>query len=340
MAATAKTSKTSTPKRDVYAEVTNSIVSMLEKGTAPWRQSWNGTKGVGHLLPIRFNGVPYNGMNVILLWAAAQEKGYAERRWMTFNQAKKLGGTVRKGEKGTLIIKAGKVVKDVEDLAAKAKGETKNKTISIPYIKGYVVFNVCQIDWSEAKEKVVESMFEATKIEDATVNPDGRIAEAESFFTKVGADVRHGGSQAFYVPSKDYIQLPEFTDFHDAEAYYATSAHEHIHWTRHETRLNRTFDQKRFGDQGYAMEELVAELGAAFVCAQLGISAEPREDHASYLAHWIEVLKANNKAIFNAASHAQKATDFLLHAAGIEVLKGETDDEEVSKSATASMMAA
>lgn len=323
------TAKAAAPKRDVYNEVTNSIVSMLENGTAPWRQSWNGVNGVGHKLPIRFNGVPYNGMNVILLWAAAMEKNYTERRWMTFNQAKALGGSVRKGEKGTLIIKAGKVVKEVEDLAAKKKGEDKTKTISIPYIKGYVVFNICQIDWSEAKEKIVASMFEATSIEGDTVGPEARISGAEEFFAGVGADVRHGGSQAFYVPSKDYIQLPDFGDFHDAEAYYATSAHEHIHWTRHESRLNRSFDQKRFGDEGYAMEELVAELGSAFTCAHLGISAEPREDHASYLAHWIKVLKSDNKAIFTAASHAQKATDFLLQAGGVTI--SEEVEEEASE---------
>lgn len=307
-------------KRDVYADVTNKIVAMLEKGTAPWRQSWNGTVGASMKPPIRANGVAYQGINVLLLWAEAQEKGYSERRWMTYKQAETLGAQVRKGEKGTLVVKAGKFLKDMDD--PEKPGQTKK--VAIPFMKGYTVFNVCQI------EGLPEKYLEAKTIADETVSANERVEAAESFFNDLGADVRHGGVRAFYSPSQDYIQMPDFEAFHDSVAYYATRAHETVHWTKHEARLNREFGRKRWGDEGYAMEELVAELGAAFLAANLGLSAEtPREDHASYLASWLKVLKNDTKAIFTASRHAQQACDFLYEATGRVVVevKEEAEDE-------------
>jgi len=138
-----------------------------------------------------------------------------------------------------------------------------------------------------------------------------RIERAEEFFKQTKADIRSGGDKAFYSPSQDFIQLPPFGTFRDAESHAATLAHELTHWTRHASRLNRDFGQKRFGDDGYAVEELVAELGSAFLCADLQITPEVRDDHASYLAHWLKVLKRDKRAIFTAASHASKAVDFL-----------------------------
>ena len=138
-----------------------------------------------------------------------------------------------------------------------------------------------------------------------------RIAHAESFFAATGATIQHGGNQAFYTMAADRVQMPPFESFQDAESYYATLAHEVTHWTRHPKRLERDFGRKRFGDEGYAMEELVAELGAAFLCADLALTPEVREDHAGYLASWLTVLKNDKRAIFTAAAHAQRAAEYL-----------------------------
>src|SRR5262249_43172241 len=137
------------------------------------------------------------------------------------------------------------------------------------------------------------------------------IAGAELFFAATGAVVRHGGDRASYSPTLDVIQLPPPEAFRDAERYAATKSHECVHWTKHRTRLNRDFGGRRFGDPCYAREELVAELGAAFLCADLGMTPEPREDHAAYLASWLRVLRADTRAIFTAAAHAQRAVEYL-----------------------------
>ena len=142
-----------------------------------------------------------------------------------------------------------------------------------------------------------------------------RIAHAETFFKAIAADVRHGGNQAYYAPATDHVQMPAFQAFTDNVSYYSTLAHEHTHWTAKESRCDRQLG-KRFGDHAYAAEELIAELGAAFTCAHLGLSTEPREDHAQYLASWLKVLKADSRAIFTAASKAQQACDWLIARAG------------------------
>jgi len=173
-------------------------------------------------------------------------------------------------------------------------------------MKGYSVFNVEQIDGLPAHY---------TATHPPRLNPEQRIAQAEGFFAATGADIRHGGDSAHYVPALDYVQMPPFESFKGAESYYATMAHELTHWTRHPSRLERDFGRKRFGDQGYAMEELVAELGAAFLCADLELTPQIRDDHAPYIAGWLKALKDDKRAIFTAASHAQKAADFL-HSVG------------------------
>jgi antirestriction protein ArdC len=169
-------------------------------------------------------------------------------------------------------------------------------------MKGYTVFNVEQIDGLPERYHTKP----APRLE-----PMPRIAHAEAFFAGTAADIRHGGNSAYYSVGSDHIQTPVFEAFRDAESYYATLAHECTHWTKHCRRLDREFGRKRWGDEGYAMEELVAELGAAFLCASLELTPELREDHASYLDHWLKVLKADKRAIFTAAGHAQRAADFL-----------------------------
>ncbi len=138
-----------------------------------------------------------------------------------------------------------------------------------------------------------------------------RIEQADRFMNATGATIQHGGNSAFYAPSRDLVQLPPFGAFKDKESYYATALHELTHWTKPKHRLDRDFSGKRFGDHGYAREELVAELGAAFLCAELGITPEIRQDHADYLGHWLTVLKEDKRAIFSAAAHAQRAADYL-----------------------------
>jgi antirestriction protein ArdC len=170
------------------------------------------------------------------------------------------------------------------------------------FTRGYSVFNASQVDGY-------------TPTADADVPMPERIAHAETFFKSIRADVRHGGNQAFYAPASDHIQMPPFQAFAENVAYYSTLAHEHTHWTATASRCDRQLG-KRFGDSAYAAEELIAELGAAFTCAHLGLSTEPREDHAQYLASWLKVLKADSRAIFTAASKAQQATDWLIQRAG------------------------
>ena len=173
----------------------------------------------------------------------------------------------------------------------------------IPFLKSYTVFNVEQIEGLPAH-------FHA--VAEPRLDPVQRIERAESFFAATHADIRHGGNMAYYNIGSDFVQMPPFEAFRDAESYYAALAHECTHWTRHKSRLDRDLGRKKWGDAGYAMEELVAELGSAFLCADLDLTPEVREDHAAYIANWLEVLKNDKRAIFSAAAHAQKAADYLV----------------------------
>jgi len=286
-----------TDKSDVYSRVTDKIIADLERGNLTWLQPWQAGHKAGPISrPRRAGGIPYRGVNVLMLWAAAMEKGYSCPLWLTYKQASELGGQVRKGEKGSLVVYANRITKTGTD----DKGA--DIEVEIPFMKGYTVFNAEQIDNLPAH-------FYATV--QPLNNELERLDAVERFFANTQATIRHGGNRAFYSPSLDVVQMPELATFRDRESYYATRAHEMIHWTRHETRLNRDFGRKRFGDAGYAIEELVAEIGAAFLCADLAITPETRDDHAAYIASWLKVLKDDKRAIFTAASHAQKAADYL-----------------------------
>lgn len=282
---------------DVYSRITGQIIAELEQGTLPWMKPWDAAHVAGPVSrPLRGNGIPYAGINVLMLWVCAMEKGFSAPIWMTFRQAKELGAHVKKGEKGSLVVYANTYSRTEE-------GENgEEETRGIPFMKGYTVFNVEQIEG-------LPEHFTAKK--EPRRNPDERIAHAEKFFANTGAVVRHGGNAAFYAPGPDIVQMPDFESFRDAVAYYGTLAHECTHWTRHEKRLDRDFGRKRWGDEGYAMEELTAELGAAFLCADLELRPQIREDHAPYIAGWLKVLKEDKRAIFTAAAHAQRAADFL-----------------------------
>lgn len=290
-------SSNNSPKQDIYSRITGQIVAALETGVKPWTQPWNAAHAAGAVSrPLRWSGECYSGINVLTLWCSAMERHYAAPIWMTFKQALELGGYVRKGEKGSPVVYANTIIRTEEGDG----GEDEERTI--PFHKAYTVFNIEQIEGLPAH-------YYARA--ESEPNPDERIASAEEFFAALEADIRHGGNSAFYVPSQDFIQMPEFESFRDAQGYYATLAHECTHWTRHGSRLDRDLGRKAFGDEGYAREELVAELGAAFLCADLGLALEDREDHAAYIGSWLKVLKDDKRAIFSAAAHAQRAADYL-----------------------------
>ncbi len=286
-----------TEKQDVYTRVTNKIVADLEQGVRPWMKPWNAGNTAGRITrPLRHNGVPYSGINILMLWASSTEQGFAAPIWMTFKQAIELNAHVRKGEKGSLVVYANSITKTEED------GSGNEVEREIPFMKGYTVFNVEQI------EGLPEIYYTVPEVKLTTVE---RIERAEAFFASTRADIRYRGDRAFYSCDGDYIQMPVIEAFRDGESFYATLAHESTHWTRHTSRLERDFGRKTWGDEGYAREELVAELGAAFLCADLGLTPEVRDDHAAYIATWLAVLKNDKRAIFSAAAHAQRAVDFL-----------------------------
>lgn len=289
------------PRAGLYQRITDQIIAELERGTIPWHKPWSTATLTQRVTkPLRHTGEPYRGINVLSLWMASTAFGFTSPFWMTYRQATELGGQVRKGEKGSLVVYANSFTKKGEGASETDAGSDDRE---IRFLKGYNVFNLDQIDG-------LTDHFESAPLE-APLDPPMRDAQAEAFFDRIGADTRHGGPRAYYAPKPDYIQLPPFECFGDAVGYYATRAHETVHWTSHEKRLNRSFDRKRFGDEGYAMEELVAELGAAFLCVDLQLTPELRPDHASYIEGWLEVLKHDNRAIFTASAHAQRACDWL-----------------------------
>jgi antirestriction protein ArdC len=285
-------------RSDVYQRVTDSIVAELERGVRPWLKPWNAEHAAGRITrPLRGNLVPYQGINVLMLWAEAVEKGFGAPIWMTFKQALELGGHVRKGEKGSLVVYASSITRNETDEASGIESER-----NIPFMKGYTVFNVEQVEGLPAQYYAPAQ---------PPLEPLQRIARANEFFAATAADIRSGGAMAYYSAGTDHIQMPPFECFRDAESFYASLAHEMTHWTKHPKRLDRDFGRKRFGDEGYAMEELVAELGAAFLSADLDLTPDIREDHAAYIDGWLKVLKKDRRAVFTAASHAQRAADFL-----------------------------
>lgn len=318
--------KPASAKVDLHAKITDAIIAQLETGVAPWTRPWRVGSGGGLGLPLRVTGQPYSGVNVLLLWMTADARGYVNPTWMTFKQAIELKGCVRKGETGAGVVYANRMIKTETDAAGE---ETRR---AIPFLKSFTVFNVEQIDGLPERfyGQTAEAAPQAAKLE--------RIAAAERYFAAVGAKVAHGGASAFYMPAADRIQMPAFDDFHDAESYYATLAHEHIHWTKAADRLDRDMGRQKWGDEGYAREELVAELGAAFLGAQLGLYVEPRADHAAYLAHWLKVLKDDKRAIFAAASHATKAVAFL-NAAQLAQAVADGDFDEIDAPATMALAA-
>lgn len=294
---------------DTYQTITDAIVRMIETGAGDWRMPWHSAGNAGGMplvLPRNpLSGTRYRGINVPLLWASAEHCGYGAHLWATYKQWSEASAQVRKGERATTIM-------FWKQLAASDGPDDALRVRMVA--RAYSVFNVAQVDGFMAPGEPVAPS------EPAGLPDVERIARAESYFAAIGAAVRHGGNRAFYTTAGDFIQMPEFRQFADPVSYYATLGHEHVHLTGHATRCNREFG-KRFGDQAYAFEELVAELGAAFLCAELDLSNEPRPDHAAYIESWLRCLKSDSRAVFTAASKAQSAVDWLNKAAASEPAK-------------------
>ena len=284
-------------KRDIYQTVTDTIIDTLESGTRAWKRPWRDARVHGAAFPHNaVSGRPYSGINVLLLWAQEAKQDYRESAWITFKQAKSLGGTVRKGEKGTLITFWQFRVVDT------AEGET---TKTIPFIKSYTVFNIEQCD-NLALDSINPKRERKLPILEVWEN-------CERFITATGAQIQCGGNRACYKQVSDDIQMPERDQFRTADGYYSTLFHELIHWTSATPRCNRKLG-KRFGDRAYAAEELGAELGSAFLGASFQVQTEGRdgiEQHASYVSSWLELLKNDKRAIFTAAAKAKAAVEWL-----------------------------
>jgi antirestriction protein ArdC len=238
-------STTQTIRQDVYSRITDKILNDLVQGVRPWLKPWKADHAAGRITrPLRCNGVPYKGINVIMLWSASVAKGYSAPLWLTFKQAIELGGHVKKGETGELVVYANRITRTETD----GNGEETER--EIPFLKGYTVFNAEQVDGLPAE-------FYALAEPPALTLPE-RIEAADRFFAATGADIRVGGGRAYYAPAQDYVQMPPFETFRDGESHAATLAHEVTHWTKHPGRLARDFGRRRHSDEGYAREELVA----------------------------------------------------------------------------------
>lgn len=283
---------------DLYQEVTNRIVGELEQGRFPWAQPWDSKHAACAVgLPRNAStGNTYSGINILILWGAIIERGFASQNWLTFKQAKALGGTVRKGERGETVCYVDRFTPKDEQRKAAETGEV---AASIPFLKRYRVFNIDQCDGLPDSVAEVAAPLPEREI----------VPRAETLASATGAAIRIGGDRAFYDPLADFVQLPPQPAFAEQINYYRTCFHELGHWTGHASRLDR--DQSgRFKTKPYAREELVAELTAAFTCASLDIV--PTVRHADYLGSWLEVLKQDKRAIFRAASQASKASNYLL----------------------------
>jgi antirestriction protein ArdC len=281
----------------LYERVTNELIAAIEAGAGEWEMPWQrlaSTKAPTSLS----TGKPYKGVNWWILALTQLDKGYSSNIWGTYKGWGEQGDdvSVRKGEKAEWAI-----LWKQADPSAKRRAENPDAK---PFLlaRAFPVFNRDQVDGLPPLEPTVP------------LSEHERHDAAEAYFAAIGADVREGGDRAYYAPVKDCIAIPAIQQFPNRDHYYTTLGHEHTHWTGHESRLKRDISN-RFGDQAYAAEELIAELGAAFFGAQMGLDPAVRKDHSSYLAAWLKILKADSKAIVTAASQAQKALDFLNTAA-------------------------
>lgn len=306
MSRNTKRARTGSDRSSLYDGITNKIIGELEAGRAPWVQPW-GTAAAKAPLAMPKNaatGRQYSGINVLILWGSVIEHGFPGQGWLTFRQALALGGNVRRGERGTTVVYADRFVPNDEMQRARETGEEAQ---AIPFLKRFIVFNAAQC----------ENLPEGASVIVPPPSPGLVEPRIEALIRATGVDFRIGGDRAFYVPARDYVQVPPPQAYFEPINWHRTALHELGHATGHPSRLGRDMTGS-FRTKKYAFEELVAEMNAAFCCASLGIV--PTVRHADYIASWLEVLREDNRAIIRAASQASKAADWLLG-----FLPGETE---------------
>jgi antirestriction protein ArdC len=289
-------------KADIYGRITSHVIEAIVAGAGAYRMPWHVTDADTFAPTNAASGRPYRGVNVLSLWSAAAVRGYASGLWATYRQWCALGAQVRRDAKATPVVFWNITDKAGREVADHAIGRMPARD-RLFLARGYSVFNAAQVDGFFPRPHRAPD-------EESGATP------AEAFFRRLGPNVRHGGSSACYLPGVDLILMPRFESFREPAAYYSTLAQEATRWTGAPHRLNRDLKLK-YASEGYAMEELVAELGAAFLCASLKIPVTPRPDHAAYIAGWLEVLRRDRRAVFAAASQAQRAADWMTKRAGL-----------------------
>jgi antirestriction protein ArdC len=286
----------------LFERVTKDLIDAIEAGASDWRMPW---QCLGNGIPISVDGRPYRGWNALVLAMVAAERGWSSNRWATYRGWQRHGCQVRRGERSTAVVLWKPTDHRADsDQVSSSEGDHDAKSSRGLFARAFNVFAAEQVEGADRFARRPEP-----------VNGDQRIPEVELYFADVGSRVVSGGDRACYVPALDEIHLPNLAQFPHLAVYYSTAAHEHVHWTGHESRLARDLTG-RFGDAAYGAEELIAELGAAFWCAQFGLEQATRYDHAAYLADWIQLLRTDARALVAACGHAQRAVDHLNSSAG------------------------
>lgn len=311
-------------KRDVYQEVTDKVIAALEKGTMPWHRPWrSAVNHHGGIFPSNaLTGNFYSGVNVLLLWLAAEEQGYGINRWLTFRQAQQLGGSVRKGETSTLAVIYKPFEVQAEDKEGNLLFDDAGKPLMVQrsMLKANPLFNVAQCDG--LPEHLLQS-GEVIPDEDKDTLTAEICNRVTAMYQASGVSVIFAPqNRAYYSPLKDRIVMPLHKQFFTEADYWSTLLHEMVHSTGHSTRLNRegiTSSSRKFGDPVYSFEELISEMGSAFLCAQLEVLGEV--NHESYIEHWLGVLREDKKALFRACKQAREASEFLLSLGHSETAK-------------------
>ena len=303
--------------------ITDAIIAKLEAGVSPWRRTWATTRGYSGR-PMRACGQPYRGINALWLWVVADTNGYISPTWMTYRQSAELGGQVRKGERSTIaVFYKTYQAREAGDGATTGSGTDEDRMRRV--MKSYNVFNVAQIDGLPDRFAPPTPLV----VEPGSAQDDAHRAEIDAFIASTSVAIVYGGNEACYIPSRDVIHMPHAASFETYALFGATAAHELTHWTGHSTRLNRNL-ANRFGDEAYSAEELIAELGSALIGADLGLPVAHLDNHASYIEHWLRILRADERALMTAAARAEEAAAFLFSRANDDA-NDTSPDETVSE---------
>ena len=295
---------------DLFEKITRQIADAIEAGAGEFRMPWH-RWGEALASPINaVSGKPYRGINVLMLWAAAEASGYSSGRWATYRQWAAAGAQVHKGQKATPVIFWKSNPRSHDNDEDSEEGANGPRFLA----RVYSLFNSDQVDGAPSPAA-------------RRAQADERVVTAEAFFGATNANVRHGGDVACYVGATDEIRMPLFEQFRDAQSYYSTLGHETVHWTGAKHRLNRDLSG-RFGTDAYAFEELIAELGSAFIAAHLRLAAEPRADHAAYISSWLRVLRRDPRALLTAAAKAQEAVDYTSNFSSVKPEEREATYEQ------------